>query len=88
MRAGINRLAFFYEIIECSKRQDCRLHQAAILHRADGSHIFDENPIILSGKGRFKSTARRLGCDEDRVRFEAKLDKLAKSAGKSKMEGS
>jgi hypothetical protein len=28
----------------------------------------------------FKSVARRLGCDEDRGRFEAKLGKIAKTS--------
>jgi hypothetical protein len=27
----------------------------------------------------FKSVARRLGCDEDKARFEAKLKKIAKA---------
>jgi hypothetical protein len=32
----------------------------------------------------FKSVAKRLECDDDKARFEAKLGKLAKPEGKAK----
>lgn len=32
----------------------------------------------------FVSVARRLGCDEDKAQFEAKLAKIARSSGKQR----
>jgi hypothetical protein len=38
----------------------------------------------VAGKDSFESVAKRLECDEDKARFEAKLGKLAKTVSPKK----